>query len=252
VKFVIKANCRLLFPCRKYAKKEILMGEEKQNKTGDFITDLAKSYEESIDDYRANVQKALQRVLLEITVTRVTGDCPYGHQEGEKYIVNDMNHDGMCGSLYQAIHPPITTLHYGGGLPWENDADFFKGICPEMRVQVEGKRFEQERSSFLKTIKDPRDMTGKGFPGLDEYRVYLEVIGVANKCEWGHREGQRFEVDPFNIGKVCGFLFWEIYHFINLLFSGGSLVWEADENIIHGCCPDVYNQVTFRLIRGKR
>jgi uncharacterized repeat protein (TIGR04076 family) len=47
-------------------------------------------------------------------------------------------------------------------------------------------------------------------------------------------------------------MYWEIYHFINLLFSGGSLPWEADENIIHGCCPDVFNQLTYRLVREER
>jgi uncharacterized repeat protein (TIGR04076 family) len=226
--------------------------EEKQKDSKDFIADLAKQYEEEIDDYRANVQKKLQRCIQEITITKVTGNCPYGHQEGEKYRVTDTNHDGMCGALYQAIHPYITSLNFGGELPWESNAGFFKGICPEMKVEIKSRRFEEERTSFLKTIKDSRDMIGKGFQGIDTYRVYLEVLDVANKCEWGHGAGQKHEVDPFNIGKVCGFMYWEIYQFINLLFSGGSLIWEADENIIHGCCPDVYNQVTYRLIREKR
>ena len=228
------------------------MGDEKLNNEETFIEKLGKTYEDEIDDYRENVKSVLQRYLQEVTITNVNGTCPYGHYEGEKFTVNDMNHDGLCGSLYQTIHPHIATLCFGGGVPWEKDADFYTGICPEMKVQVKGRRYEEERSTFFKTIKKPRDMTGKGFPGVDKYRVYLEVIDIAKICEWGFAQGQKFEVDPFNIGNVCGFMFWEIYHFINLLFSGGSLIWEADGNIIHGVCPDVYDQVTYRLIREER
>ena len=218
------------------------MGEEKQ------VFD-----QEFSDEAIANIGKIINRYYQEVTITKVNGKCPYGHKEGEKYRVTSMNHDGLCGSLYYTIHAPVTTLHYGGGIPWEKDACFSKGFCPEMgKVEVEVKRIKQETPTFVKTRADIKDMTGKGFPGLDKHRVHLEVISIGNKCTWGHKEGQRLEVDPFNIGKVCGFMYWEIYHFINLLFSGGSLPWEADENIIHGCCPDVFNQLTYRLMREER
>ncbi len=95
-------------------------------------------------------------------------------------------------------------------------------------------------------------MTNKGFPGVDKYRFFLEVISVAQKCTWGHREGHQLELDPFNIGDVCGYLYGEIYQFLILLCSGAGMAWEADRNIIHGCCPDPFNQVTYRLIREKR
>ena len=171
----------------------------------------------------------------------------------KKYKLTSMNHDGMCGSLYYLLHAPVVTLHYGGGLPWEGDGAISSVTCPENgKVEVEVKRIKQETPELVKTKTDTRDMTGKGFPGLDKYRVYLEILDVANKCTWGHKEGHRIEIDPFNIGKVCGFMYWEIYHFVNLLFSGSSLPWEGDENIIHGCCPDVFNLVTYRLVREER
>ncbi len=208
--------------------------------------------QEYSDEAVAYIKEVENRYYQEVTISKVTGNCPYGHKEGEKYRVTSLNNDGLCGSLYHTLHAPFTTLHYGGGQPWEKDIDIFKGVCPEMKVQVDVKRIEQETPTYLKTVKEPRDMTGKGFPGLDKYRVYLEIISIANFCFWDHKEGQRLEVDPFNIGGVCGFMYWELYHFINLLLSGGSLPWEAEENIIHGCCPDVFNQVTYRLMREER
>ncbi|KPJ55559.1 MAG: hypothetical protein AMJ42_06630 [Deltaproteobacteria bacterium DG_8] len=205
------------------------------------------------DDFIAHIIKTVNRYYQEVTITKVTGDCPYGHQKGENYKVTSVNHDGLCGSLYHAIHAPIVTLHYGGGIIWERDESIFKGLCPEMgKVQVEVKRFEKKDFTPLKTRTDTRNMTGKGFTSLDKYRVFVEILSIANKCMWGHKEGERYEVDPFNIGKICGFLYWEAYHFINLLFAGGSLPWEAEKNIVHGVCPDSFNQVSFRLIREER
>ena len=36
------------------------------------------------------------------------------------------------------------------------------------------------------------------------------------------------------------------------LCSGGGGPWEADQNIFHGCCPDPFNQVTYRLTKQER
>ena len=82
------------------------MGEEKQN-----------NGQNNANDFVANILKTVNRYYQEVTITKVSGDCPYGHQEGEKYRVTSVNHDGMCGALYHAIHAPIVTLHYGGGVP---------------------------------------------------------------------------------------------------------------------------------------
>ena len=78
------------------------MGEEKQ------VFD-----QEFSDEAIANIGKIINRYYQEVTITKVNGNCPYGHREGEKYRVTSMNHDGLCGSLYHTIHAPVTTLHYG-------------------------------------------------------------------------------------------------------------------------------------------
>ena len=56
-----------------------------------------------IDQGIAEIIKAINRYHQEVTITKVTGECPYGHKEGEKYRVTVSNSDGLCGSLFQAI-----------------------------------------------------------------------------------------------------------------------------------------------------
>jgi uncharacterized repeat protein (TIGR04076 family) len=217
------------------------MAGEKQN----FEIDMT-------EDFEAQIFKSVNRYYQEVTLTKIDGQCPYGQKEGDTFRVTDMNYDSLCGALYQAIHSYIVTLHYGGGFPFNSDASFFKALCPEMRVQVDVTRIEHEKPTYLRTKTVTRDMAGKGYPCIDKHRVFLEILNIERHCGWGHKAGQRYEIDSFNIGGACGYLYWGAYDFMNLLFSGGCLPWEADENIIHGACPDIFNQVSYRLIREKR
>ena len=41
------------------------------------------------------------RYYQEVTITKVTGECPFGHREGETYNITNCNSDGLCGALYQ-------------------------------------------------------------------------------------------------------------------------------------------------------
>lgn len=204
-------------------------------------------------DALAEIFNAVNRYYHEATITKLTGSCPYGHREEETFKLTGMNHDNMCGSLYQALQTPIITLEYGGGVPWEKNPSVFTAACPEMgKVHVEVKRIEQEKPTYVKTRTDTRDMIGKGLPFLDKYRVFLEVLNKEHICMWGHNAGERFEVDPYNIGGVCGALYRTAYPFIVLLFTGGSLPWEGDDTTAHGVCPDPYDMVSYRLVREER
>ena len=220
--------------------------------SNDFMNDLDKENRENLDGYLEKIKNEAYRYYEKVTITDIKGDCPYGHKKHDVFKVTNMNSDSMCGSLYQSIHPNLTTIHYGGTLPWEKESDSFKGICPEHRVSVEVKRIELEKPTPFKTENRMVNMTGKGFSGNDRYKIFLEVLSVANNCTWGHKDGHRIELDNFNIGKVCGFMYWEIYQYVNLLLSGGCAPWEAEPHILHGCCPDPFNQVTYRLVREER
>ncbi|MBW1819282.1 MAG: TIGR04076 family protein [Deltaproteobacteria bacterium] len=201
----------------------------------------------------AKILKGENRFCEEVTITRVNGECPYGHRAGQKYRVTALNSDGLCGSLFKTIHASIVTLHYGGSLLWEKQADAFTGVCPEMgKVEVESKRIEQTRPVRIKTRPDPKDMTGKGFSTLDKYRVVVEVLDIANRCYWGHRVGDTFEVDPFNVGKACGFLYSQLYPFIAVLLAGATPAWATQEHSVTAVCPDTYDQLAFRLYLEER
>ena len=91
------------------------------------------------------------RYYQEVRITAVTGECPYGHREGETYSISNCNNDGLCGALYASLHTSIVTLHYWGSLPWSPKPDSYSSMCPEMKVRVEVKRKEQAQKTLLKT-----------------------------------------------------------------------------------------------------
>ena len=63
------------------------------------------------DSVVAKILNGENRFYEEATITRVTGKCPYGHREGETFRVTALNSDGLCGSLYKAMHASLATLH---------------------------------------------------------------------------------------------------------------------------------------------
>jgi uncharacterized repeat protein (TIGR04076 family) len=220
---------------------------------GEWDDILAQEESNETKEALAAIMNAVNKYYHEVTITGVTGPCPYGHTVGEKFKVTGMNHDCLCGSLYQSILGHILTSEYGGSVPWEDNVNIFTGVCPEMqKVQVEVKRFEQEKPVYVRTRTDSKVITGKGPVCQDKYRIYLEIIDRQNHCMWGHIPGQKFEVDLYNIGKVCGSLYKSAYPFISLLMTGNSPPWEGEDNIIHGTCPDPYDLVSYRLIREER
>jgi uncharacterized repeat protein (TIGR04076 family) len=202
----------------------------------------------------AEIFRAINRYYEEVTIIKVTGECPFGHKEGEKYKTTASNSDGLCGALYHAIHPCIVTLEYGGEILWGDKAGGVRALCPEAeKVQVQIKRFENENlDRHVKTNPSFRDMTGKGFPEIDNYRVFLEILNIEKSCLWGQKKGERYEIDPFNVGGICGNLYWVVYSFNQMLLTGGGMPWEGDKNIVHGTCPDPFNLVSYRLTREER
>jgi uncharacterized repeat protein (TIGR04076 family) len=208
---------------------------------------------EMTEEFKEEVLAGINTCYEEVTITNVNGECPYGHRLGDTHRVTAMNTDGLCGSLFHAIYPSVMSLQYHGNTPWENEKYRFHALCPEMgKVQVEVRRIAKDDSKLFRTKPKIKDMTGKGYVSLDKYRVVVEILGVENHCAWSQRPGRRFEIDHFNIGNLCGCLYWGAYHFMNILYAEGRVPWEGEDHIIHGICPDIFNQCSFRLIREKR
>ena len=216
---------------------------ENQESSGreDFLKEVRRRVEES------------KNWLQEVTITSVNGDCPYGHREGEIYKVNDIRTGGLCGALYRDILDSGLITHYGGNLPWEKDDGSFSGICSEQgKVQVNVKKVHKDNLSTSIVKPSLRDMTGKGFSAIDNFRIFVEIDSVANQCNWGHRAGQRIEIDPFNSWKVCARLFVNAFYAMNVILSQKKLHWQYEDDRVQMTCPDTYNITTFTLVREKR
>jgi len=205
------------------------------------------------DEAVAYVLQAENRFYQEVTVTAVSGVCPYGHRPGDVFQVTCMNSGGICGALLKSIFFEITTLHYGGRILWENAPDITQGCCPEGgRVRVAIKRVARQDKTLLKTPWQFKDMTGRGYPALDRYRLFVEVHDIAVNCYWGHKVGDVFEVDPFNVNGACTFLYTQLYPYMHILLSGAAPPWAFDEKTIIGECPDTYDRLAYRLFIKER
>ncbi len=208
---------------------------------------------EVTEEFTEEVLAGINTCYHEVTITKVNGQCPYGHREGDTHRVTSMNTDSLCGSLFHTLYPSVMSMQYHGNAPWEKEKGRCQALCPEMgKVQVDVKRVEKDDTKLFWTKSTTKDMTGKGYANLDKYRVFVEILGVENHCTRAQRPGKRFEIDHFNIGNLCGCLYWGVYHFMEILYSEGQVPWEGEEHIIHGICPDIFNQCSFRLIREKR
>ncbi|MFC1669410.1 TIGR04076 family protein [Spirochaetota bacterium] len=208
---------------------------------------------EEMDESIAKVLEAENRYYQEVTITSIDGQCPYGHKVGDKFKVTTMNGDGICGSLLKSIFYQIATFHYGGEIMWEQEKGVTTGSCAEGgRVKVDIRRVEQDEKTLLKTPFEMKDMTGKGYKNLDKYRIFVEVIDIAVNCYWGHKVDDVFELDPFNMGGACCFLYNQLYQFIHVLASGASPPWAGEELTVIGECPDTYDRLMYRLYVKER
>ncbi len=206
-----------------------------------------------LSEAEISVLQAENRYYQEVTITEVDGECPYGHKKGDQFKITTMNSDGICGSLLKSLFFQITTLHYGGSVLWEEIPNISKGRCPEGgKVQAAIKRVERQEKTLFKTPCEMKDMTGKGYPALDKYRIFIEVRDIAINCYWGHKIGDIFEVDPFNVGGACCFLYTQFYPYIHVLLSGSAPPWAWDERTVMGECPDTYDRLAYRLFLKER
>ncbi len=64
------------------------------------------------------------------TITGVKGNCSAGHKEGETFEISCHNTGGLCGLFYHDIFPSLSTLQFGGRLPWWQ-GDTIQLQCPD-------------------------------------------------------------------------------------------------------------------------
>ena len=204
--------------------------------------------DQEFNEWAEAVIQGENRYCQRAVVTKVKGSCPFGHCEGDTFTLTALHAGGMCGALLTAIMPPVVTQHYGGTLVWKNRSDGFSGSCPEGgRVTVDVQRLENTSEKMMKQDFPYRDMTGKGYPGLDAYRVFVEIEHIEGNCMWGHSVADRIEIDPFNVNGMCCLLYNQLYPYLHVLLSGETPPWATREHSMAGECPDTFNRLSFRM-----
>ena len=81
-------------------------------------------------------------------IVKVEGECTAGHHVGEDFDLTLHAAEGktprtpsVCGFLYYAIFPYLTTLQFEGIFPWEKDKDRMRVGCPDnQKVIIEIRR----------------------------------------------------------------------------------------------------------------
>lgn len=72
-----------------------------------------------------------RRVRIEVFSIGGSGTCPMGLEVGRAWEVGDgFVPEGMCDSAYHVLFPYLTTLRFGGDLPWEAEGEA-RISCPD-------------------------------------------------------------------------------------------------------------------------
>ena len=53
------------------------------------------------------------------TIKSVKGNCSWGHEAGDTFIIDCHDTAGVCGFFYHDIFPQLSMLQFGGGYPEE-------------------------------------------------------------------------------------------------------------------------------------
>lgn len=72
-----------------------------------------------------------KKVRIEIVEIQGSGTCPMGLERGQAWeIVDGFVPEGMCAWAFYVLLPYLTTLRFGGRLPWEAEGQA-RISCPD-------------------------------------------------------------------------------------------------------------------------
>jgi uncharacterized repeat protein (TIGR04076 family) len=74
---------------------------------------------------------------IEITIKKILekGECPLGHEVGEKFSWPD-DMGKMCPHAVYTVYPAVDVLRFGGTFPWEDDPNVATLCCADANNPV--------------------------------------------------------------------------------------------------------------------
>jgi len=88
----------------------------------------------------------------------------------------------------------------------------------------------------------------------EEEKIGVKFIGtitdLKGTCHASHKVGQKFELNCYDSGGLCGFFYHNIFPYLSVMQFGGKYPWwKRDTMEVE--CPDHYNAVSLRVERKK-
>jgi uncharacterized repeat protein (TIGR04076 family) len=102
-------------------------------------------------------------------------------------------------------------------------------------------------------LHDCRKINTGGFTVEEEklgIKFMATVTGAKGACHANHKTGQRFELNCYDSGGLCGFFYHDIFPYLSVMQFGGKYPW-WDKEQIEVECPDRYNTVSLRIEKKK-
>jgi uncharacterized repeat protein (TIGR04076 family) len=59
------------------------------------------------------------------------GTCAAGHKVGDEFVIGQKTPYDVCSWAFYTLFPFAEVLHFGGSLPWEEDANKTTVACPD-------------------------------------------------------------------------------------------------------------------------
>ncbi|MBI2906899.1 MAG: TIGR04076 family protein [Chloroflexi bacterium] len=85
-----------------------------------------------------------------------------------------------------------------------------------------------------------------------EYRVTGRVSRIKGTCSAGHKEGDEFDFSSSLAPPLCAGFFHDIWPWVQIFRSGGSLPYLKDPDFLVLQCPDFQNCLRIELRRIKQ
>ena len=81
-------------------------------------------------------------------------------------------------------------------------------------------------------------------------RLRATIIEIKGRCNAGHKLGDKFELDCYRPGGLCGFFYHAIFSSMQTFEYGGRMPWWQGNSIILKC-PDPMNQISIQLEKSE-